>query len=546
MRRTTERRIKQRREQQYSMSLLEKCKIESNILSDQVKLKEIDGINIIYDNQKTCGEEVRNIFNNKSIINCLVYGMTQTGKTGCMTAIILYYILSNNIPIENIYIITGLSDVAWKKDTKNRMPDSINSRVFHRANLPKTFANEIQDKKNCLIIMDEIQIACEDEQTIHRTFKKCGFYDLDFLLENNIKLIQFSATPDGHINDILDWREHSAKVKLSPGPGYYGPKQALEQGRVKQFKDLTILENVEEVKKDIVKYPDAMYIPIRAPSKRENKDGTNNQQIVINNFKKTFGPDYEYNIAYLKKKKGDINDILTIKPEKHTFIFYCEILRCAKTQFKKYIGVSYERYSTNINDSTIIQGSFGRLTGYDDNGVSICYTNVESIVNYVELWDNNMEYKQGIAWNTKTTEYDKHDDITRSTGTFNSVKHIEQLKDGCSEKVKKDRGEPTIKKFYGEQGEREGIAYFKNTLKSKLGGNGPNKTKMNSDGFYIRPLGKGKDRKNVLSTDKMYTHRKWNLDGDSSTKRTQYTWFPCYSDVTIPNTLEWWLIYYED
>ena len=30
-------------------------------------------------------------------------------------------------------------------------------------------------------------------------------------------------------------------------------------------------------------------------------------------------------------------------------------------------------------------------------------------------------------------------------------KHIEQLKDGCSEKVKEDRGEPTIKKFYGEE-----------------------------------------------------------------------------------------------
>ena len=37
---------------------------------------------------------------------------------------------------------------------------------------------------------------------------------------------------------------------------------------------------------------------------------------------------------------------------------------------------------------------------------------------------------------------------------------------------------------------------LENTLKNKLGGNGPNKTKMNSDGFYIRPLGKGKDRKN--------------------------------------------------
>ena len=45
-----------------------------------------------------------------------------------------------------------------------------------------------------------------------------------------------------------------------------------------------------------------------------------------------------------------------------------------------------------------------------------------------------MDFKEGIIWNTKTTHYDKKDDITYSTGTFNSVKHIEQLKDGCSEK----------------------------------------------------------------------------------------------------------------
>ena len=39
-------------------------------------------------------------------------------------------------------------------------------------------------------------------------------------------------------------------------------------------------------------------------------------------------------IYTLKTKKGDINDILKKQPEISTFIFYCEILRCAKTQFK--------------------------------------------------------------------------------------------------------------------------------------------------------------------------------------------------------------------
>ena len=533
--------IKQRSIIEYELNELNIIQKESHILSEQIEVNSLKGINTIFDNQKTCGKAVRNIFNNKSIINCLVYGITQTGKTGCMTALIQYYILSNSIPIDNIYIITGLSDAEWKKDTKNRMPDSINSRVFHRANLPKTFLKDIQEKKNSLIIMDEIQIACEDNQTIHRTFRECRFYDLDFLLENDIKLIQFSATPDGNINDILDWKHHSAKVKLSPGPGHYGPKQALENvgSRVKQFRDLTNIDNVVELKETIEKhFTNPRYHLVRVPNKRGNKDGTNNQSKVIFNITKTFGDNYDYNKNYLQTKKGDINDILKRKPGKHTFIFYCEILRCAKTQVKKYIGVSYERYCTIINDSTMIQGSFGRLTGYDDNGDSICYTNIPSLQNYVKLWDNNMEFKEGIEWNTKTTQYDNNDKITYSTGTFNSVKNIEQLMDGCSEKVKEDRGDPTIQKFNGQDGQNEMIQWFKINLKDKMpkGKRGPNKKKINESGFYHGSIRKGLE---VLSTEEVNKEKRWGF-GDGPGIRS----YPCYSDVNDPTTLEWWLIYY--
>ena len=386
--------------------------------------------------------------------------------------------------------------------------------------------------------MDEIQIACVENQTIYNTFKECGFYDLDFLLENDIKLIQFSATPDGNMNDILDWKYHSAKVKLEPGEGHYGLKQGIEQKRVKQFKNLTNTYNVEELKQDIeTNFKTSRYHLIRVPNKRENKDGTNNQSKVISNIKKVFGENYEYNKNYLKTKKGDINDILKKQPEKHTFIFYCEILRCAKTQYKKYIGISYERYVTNPNDSSIIQGSFGRLTGYDDNGDSICYTNIPSLENYIKLWENDMDFKEGIVWNTKTTQYDKKDDITYSTGTFNSVKHIEQLKDGCSEKVKEERGDPIIKKFYGESGQNQMIDWFKINIKIK-GKRGPNKKKIDDLGFYKGAIRKGLE---ILSTEEVNKEKRWGF-GDGPGIRS----YPCYSDINDLNTLQWWLIYYEN
>lgn len=527
--------IKQRLIIEYELNKLQIIQKEAHILSEQIEVNSLKGINIIYENQKTCGEAVRNIFNNKSIINCLVYGMTQTGKTGCMTAVIQYYILSNNIPIDNIYIITGLSDKEWKKDTKNRMPDSINSRVFHRANLHKTFFRDIIQKKNVLLIADEIQIACVENQTIHKTFKECGFYDLDILLKNDIKLIQFSATPDGHMNDILDWRNHSTKIRLEPGKGYYGPKQAMEQNRVKQFKDLTNIDNVKELKLDVeTNFKTPMYHLIRVPNKRENKDGSNNQSKVITNFKCVFGENCEYNKNYLKTKKNDINDILTKQPEKHTFIFICETYRCAKTIEKKFIGILYERYTFNPDDSTIIQGLFGRDTGYNNNGDSICYTNIASLENYIKLWEDDMDFKKGTIWNTKTTQYNKKDDITYSTGTFNSVKHIEQLKDSCSEKI---NTEPIINGPYNtfEDVVKKGreLKVIKRKLLKKPG---DDKIK---NGYYIVNIS-GKNI--VLSKDKLFKTSKVT----SGMGKSKYCIRPCYSDINDPNTLEWWLIYYKN
>ena len=512
---------------------------QKEIVNNQIDLKSLEGINIIYPNQADCGKRIQCIFNSRSHVNCLVYGMTQTGKTGCMTSLIQHYILSYNIPIDNIYIITGLSDKEWKKDTKNRLPDAINSRVFHRANLSKTFVEDIGKKNNVLVIMDEIQIACKENQTINKTFKECGFYDLDSLFEKDIKLVQFSATPDGNICDISDWGDSSTKIKLEPGEGYYGPKQAIEQKRVKQFKDLTILVNVTELKNVIAEtYIDSRYHIIRVPSKRENKAGVNNQEKVINNFKKVFGEGYDYNKNHLKSQKEDINDILKLKPNKHTFIFICETQRCAKTQVKKYTGVSYERYVKNPDDSSMIQGSFGRLTGYDDNGNSICYTNIPSLENYIKLWENDMDFKEGIVWDTKTTLYNKNDNITYSKGTYNSVKHIKQLKDSCSERVKENRGDPTIMKFYGKEGQNKMIQWFKDNLTYKMKGKrGPKKKKITNE-FYKGSIRKGLE---ILSTNEVNKEKRWGFGEEPGVRS-----YPCYSDVTDPNTLEWWLIYYEN
>ena len=46
--------------------------------------------------------------------------------------------------IENIYIITGLSSCDWVDQTKDRMPEMIQKRVFHRDNIPNKFVDDLK------------------------------------------------------------------------------------------------------------------------------------------------------------------------------------------------------------------------------------------------------------------------------------------------------------------------------------------------------------------------------------------------------------------
>ena len=87
---------------------------------------------ILYENQKEVAREIISKFRNRKIINTMVIAKTQSGKTGSMCAAIKFYLEDTNIllPITNIYIITGLSSLEWKTQTKERFPESIQKRIY--------------------------------------------------------------------------------------------------------------------------------------------------------------------------------------------------------------------------------------------------------------------------------------------------------------------------------------------------------------------------------------------------------------------------------
>jgi hypothetical protein len=212
------------------------------------------------------------------------------------------------------------------------------------------------------------------------------------------------------------------------------------------------------------------------------------------------------------------------------------MLRCAKTLKKTFIGILYDRYSKNPDDATIIQGLVGRDTGYDNNGISICYTNIDSIERYEELWQSNFEDKT-IKWNSKTTKYT--DGILSGKNTYKDPKNygFSVESDTCEEKKTKEKKikekkTEVIKTFPTQE---EAKDYYNTELKEKLGSRGPTKRKLSENGFYEATIKK---------VTKVWSVSELNDKPYIGVTNNKYRFYSCYEDVNDKTTLQWWLIYY--
>jgi hypothetical protein len=383
----------------------EELKLKQKVRSDlelQFQHLAISEGTKIHKNQTDTAKEILDIFNKGSTINTMVISPTQSGKTGIICETIRYFISETNIDYKNIYIITGLSSIEWKQQTKNRLPEKFRKRVFHRNDLPSTFYKDIEKKKNVLIILDEIQIATSNNQTIHKVFKDLDYMNLKTLLKKDVKFLEITATPNGSIYDLMKWGDKfSSKIIVQPPEQYTSCFKLLEEERVKEYKDLcddeNAIKNIKELKETIDHYyENSRYHLIRTkPSEL--------QDITKKNFKKVFGQHCNIIKFDNESEEIDINNIINKQPLNHTFIFIKEKLRCAKTiENKNLVGVYYERCTIKPEDDVIIQGILGRATGYNDNGDSIIYTHIESINKYKELLESNFENME-IKWISNST-----------------------------------------------------------------------------------------------------------------------------------------------
>lgn len=290
--------------------------------------------NDLYENQTDFGKRIVNALDNHHTV--LAFAHTQCGKTGSMLAAIYL----SNIPLERVFVITGLSSIDWLVQTRKRIPIK---NIFHRNTLDRFF-DAVRKVNDPLILIDECHIASKPGQIIHKVTSTV-----------QAKFVLVSATPDWKRFKPLP---HGTAIRvMNDPPDYVSVQHFANSGQLLQCKNISddpdALVNIEEISQFLKK---PAYHIIRTPRNELH-------ELTIQNFKTVF-PSYNH------LSMPNLN-ILNIKPSVHTFIFIKDTLRCAVTIPKKYIGVLYERFTNVPNTASIIQGLLGRTTGFKSEHIIV-------------------------------------------------------------------------------------------------------------------------------------------------------------------------------
>lgn len=222
---------------EYTQKELRKIKLDKETFSywyDDMEIK-------IYKDREEDIVEIMKICDDRKTIKIMIVSRTQSGKTYILLRVVKNIVEEGEIPLDNIYIITGLNSCDWKEQTKKRFPMCCGKNILHLSDIQdKLFVETLKNKKNVRILIDESQVACRDKQTLHNQFDKIGLRDYKYLYENNIQIIETSATPAGTLVDMLDNNfndecpESNKIYTLNKTNNYIGIEDGMQDGTLLQ------------------------------------------------------------------------------------------------------------------------------------------------------------------------------------------------------------------------------------------------------------------------------------------------------------------------
>jgi hypothetical protein len=346
---------------------------------------------LVYNNQKEAACKITDLLIDKNKKAVSLVALPQVGKTGTFLQVSYNAMThSDNNKIyfpEDIFIITGMSDIDWEKQTKNDMLNSIKDNVFHLGKI-KQFNSIINTKRNTkiLIIIDECQIATSANLQIDKICK-----DIEKTSEDkniDIKYLVVSATPGVIQYDLTRWGSLHELVILDPPKTYISFTTFINEERIEDANVLTM------------DFLNKYFLPLL-----KNRFTTPKYHIIRSSEKKRGelikwckDNDFIYSSFDSKNRSFD-NSELYLDSEhlyKHTFIIIKNFWRAGKRMNDANIGIVYEYNETqdiNITSQGLIARFCGNDKQYNNCSSPYFFGNVNTLIKYIKWMDKKCNFR---------------------------------------------------------------------------------------------------------------------------------------------------------
>ena len=356
----------------------------------------------VFKDQRKLAKQILFLFRTKVLVT--LCAPPQWGKTG-VSLYVAYKLSSLNINSENVFFVTAMSDRSWVDQMKERVLPLWKKNVYHRNSLHKMRdkIESFKEKKNILIIVDECHLANRLEHTLGKITSQLNMKDPEILKENNIKILQISATPSNALIDAEDWLSHHSSLCPKIHSGYVSFSCLLEEDRIIDPFNLEDGGDSEEYL-EMISIGKPKYHFVRSVC--NGPYGSESYKAISENletgcFEKQI-QFIELNMERSRKEIKDIYESLKKQPQKHTLILIKNMLGASKTLQDKYIGSVHESVPMKKDYSCEVQGLPGRMCGWNkqrgkDGPLIFCDRKI--VEQYVHLYESDFSYElEDFEW----------------------------------------------------------------------------------------------------------------------------------------------------
>ena len=333
----------------------------------------------------------------------------QAGKSGVANALIRLCMQNANIlginPKTSMFVLTGMSDDAWKKQTRARVPKAVRDNVHHSGGLNKvkvqlTTLAAKDGLRNVLIILDESQVASNSSNRpnslIYKTVR--DLVPVEQWVERNIRFLTISATDPAKVMAMESCEASCFNVQLKTSEDYQSVESLHAAGRIRSLEDHGDIgsgDSVAELKRAVGAYSTPLWHILRpktgkgAEVEEKLRKAFPGAQVISWDSSKRSAPesDGDDSSSETSGSLADINDLLANPPATHSFVLLKNMFYAAKTLNDKHVGVLWDRLGGNVGgDNARLQSLLGRACGYGKSQRTVVYTSTETVNRYLSFW----------------------------------------------------------------------------------------------------------------------------------------------------------------